>query len=1013
MKNRVRRYAGLEMSDLFRNPALRAYLANVRGWHGYVRFLGLPDRRDNPDVEIGGLFVWPLLTRRHVSPDENPANWLDEAERVLDALMIGKPLMLLGDPGSGKTTLLNYLVWLLGRPSENVLIDRLGWRLPVPMVLREMRLRGVTDFDGLLAAFLGHAMSEPLREGGYLNEMLATGQAFILLDGIDEVGDQAARTNLRRAVFDGFARYPDCLWVLSSRIVGYDEVSFDRNPFDEALLGKARASPFEGPAVYEDAGEYSNDPPPSNHGKMSMRRASRGFSAAGRGIDDTPVVTRFIAPFDDKRITSFARKWYIQREAAATRAGADASHLVRAVHADPAILRLARVPNLLTMMALIHRIETTLPHGRALLYDRIAEAYLESIDKFRGLYSGAHDLPQKKFWLARVGYEMQRRRTLAEETDGEASAFRGKAESPDSLEILVESGDVAAWLAAEMERGGTIVGVDSPGEFLDFVGRRSGLFLPRAEGRYAFIHLSFQEYFAAVALERDVTGIDWARGKRSPLGFFREDLAKWAEQSIWRETFVFLFELLAPKRDWYADLLDCVFGEGFSRLDTPEPDEQTLNLAFLAARLVVNPRAGLAPAKIRDAIDGCVRTQLRYQSAEWYNRFLSDNVFRELLVDDREWNAKVLDAIGDQLRKLGIRGIDLSKTRTDDIAPLADLIELQSLSLWGTTVSDLTPLANLTALQRLDLDGTLVSDLTPLSNLIGLQWLHLDGTPVSDLSPLSNLTALESLELRRTSVSDLSPLRNLTRLQWLYLIKTKVSDLTPLANLTDLQSLNLMETRISNLTPLSNLTGLQRLDLDGTLVSDLSPLSNLTALESLELRRTSVSDLSPLRNLTRLQWLHLMETEVSDLTPLANLTALKLLTLSWTSVSNFSPLGNLTRLQWLYLTKTKVSDFTPLANLTDLQSLNLMETRISDLTPLSNLTGLQHLDLDGTLVSDLSPLANLTELQHLDLDGTPVSDLTPLANLTKLQSLDLTGTGITENEVSKLRDALPHCRILT
>ena len=903
MKNRVRRYAGLEMSDLFGNPALRAYLANVRGWHGYVRFLGLPDRRDNPDVEIGGLFVWPLLTRRHVSPDENPDNWLDEAERVLDALMIGKPLMLLGDPGSGKTTLLNYLVWLLGRPSENVLIDRLGWRLPVPMVLREMRLRGVTDFDGLLAAFLGHAMSEPLREGGYLNEMLATGRAFILLDGIDEVGDQAARTNLRRAVFDGFARYPDCLWVLSSRIVGYDEVSFDRNPFDEAPLGKARASPFVGPAGYEDAGEYSTAPPPSNHGKVSMRRASRGFSATGRGIGDTPVVTRFIAPFDDKRITAFARKWYIQREAAATRAGADASHLVRAVRADPAILRLARVPNLLTMMALIHRIETTLPHGRALLYDRIAEAYLESIDKFRGLYSGAHDLPQKKFWLARVGYEMQCRRALAEKTGGEAPTFQRRAKTPDGSEILVESGDVLAWLAAEMERGGTAVGVDSPGEFLDFVGRRSGLFLPRAEGRYAFIHLSFQEYFAAVALERDVTGIDWARGKRSPLGFVRDDLARWAEQSIWRETFVFLFELLAPKNDWHADLLDCVFGDDFSRLDAPKPDERTLNLACLAARLVVNPRAGLAPAKTRDAIDGCVRTQLRYQSAGPYNRFLSDNVFRELLVDDREWNAKVFGTISDQLKRLDIRELDLDRTSVSDLTPLASFTELQSLYLMGDSISDLAPLANLTELQWLNLAGDNISDLAPLANLTELQWLNLVGDNISDLAPLANLTELQWLNLVGDNISDLAPLANLTKLQWLYLAGDNIPDLAPLANLTELQ--------------------------------------------------------------------------------------------------------------WLYLVGDSISDLAPLANLTKLQSLDLIGNNISDLTPLANLTELQSLNLVGDNISDLTPLANLTKLQSLYLVGINISDPAPLANLTKLQSLDLTGTEITENEVRKLRDALPHCRILT
>ena len=64
--------------------------------------LGLPDRRDNPDVLIDRLFVEPLLTRRHVSPDENPSNWIDEAETVFDALATGKPLVLLGRSRNGK-----------------------------------------------------------------------------------------------------------------------------------------------------------------------------------------------------------------------------------------------------------------------------------------------------------------------------------------------------------------------------------------------------------------------------------------------------------------------------------------------------------------------------------------------------------------------------------------------------------------------------------------------------------------------------------------------------------------------------------------------------------------------------------------------------------------------------------------------------------------------------------------------------------------------------------------------
>ena len=390
---------GLTLSDLVGNPTLRAYLKNLRDWHGYVRFLGLPDRRDNPDILIDRLFVEPLLTRRHIWPDEDPSSWIDEAETIFDILDTGRPLVLLGDPGTGKTTLLNYLVWLLARPTVDTWTKRMGgWLLPVPMVLREQRLRGITNFDGLLDTFLSQPKSEPLRKGGYLYQMLEEGRALILLDGIDEIGDPKAREDLRSAVFEGFDRYPRCRWLLSSRIVGYDEVAFNEN-----LNPQTGQSP---PREVLKKSRSSDARRMREHPDIGRPETAQEFDD-GRG-----VVTRYIAPFDDGRIEKFARNWYVQREAAATRAGEDATHLVSAVHADEGILRLARIPNLLTMMALIHRIEATLPHGRALLYERIAEAYLESIDKFRGVYSAAYNLPQKRRWLARVGYEMQRRRSI-------------------------------------------------------------------------------------------------------------------------------------------------------------------------------------------------------------------------------------------------------------------------------------------------------------------------------------------------------------------------------------------------------------------------------------------------------------------------------------------------------------------------------------------------------------------------------------------------------------------------
>ena len=96
---------------LFTNPILRSYLRSVLDWQSHARFpgllgslgslgsLGLPERRDNPDTpdspDIGTdrLFVTPLLTHRHVSPEERPESWLDQADTAFGALEKNKRLV--------------------------------------------------------------------------------------------------------------------------------------------------------------------------------------------------------------------------------------------------------------------------------------------------------------------------------------------------------------------------------------------------------------------------------------------------------------------------------------------------------------------------------------------------------------------------------------------------------------------------------------------------------------------------------------------------------------------------------------------------------------------------------------------------------------------------------------------------------------------------------------------------------------------------------------------------------
>ena len=725
--------AALTMRDLFADPALRSYLSNLRDWHGYIRFLGFPDRRDHPDIIVDRLFVSPLLTRRYVSPDEDPKNWGDGTEYLLTAVSNDKPMVLLGDPGMGKSALVNYLIWLLARPSENRLVARIGWHLPVPMILRDLRLDGVTDFDRLLRAFLQHPMSEPLRNGTLLHDKLSSGQCFILLDGIDEIGDVVARRRLRQAVADGVAQYPSCRWLLTSRIVGYEEVPFD--------------------AQHIDRGDHH----PANGIQRDLIRERHSEPSVAGALAN--AIVRYVAPFDDLRIQDFARRWYEYRRHASLGGGDAAADFFVAVRADEAILRLGRVPHLLTIMALIHRIEATLPRERTLLYDRIAEAYLESIDKFRRIYSGPADLPFKKRWLARVGFEMQRRRA----TQGTA----GRSE------ILADGADVLRWVRNEMQRnpGG---GIDDPEQFVHFVKRRSGLLVPRGENQFAFINLSFQEYFAARALKREVTTPTWIRRGTSPLGFQRRSLADWANSATWTEALVFLFEMLSPDEDWYDDLGALIFGDGFSSLCNNENSVYHLNI--LLSRLADGPRSRFS---ISDVLDTIRRR------------------------DDRS-----------SIHKIDLHGLPVS-----DLAPISDLTSLHTLSLDDTGIPDLPRLAGLTSLHALELYLTRVSDISPVAGLTALHKLTLFSTQVCDLESLSGLTSIEVLSLGCTQVSDLTPISGLASLRVLLLYHTRVSDLGPLACLTSLRVLSLDRTPVSDLRPLFGMTSLEYLDLGVTQVS--------------------------------------------------------------------------------------------------------------------------------------------------------------------------------------------------
>ena len=389
---------------------------------------------------------WPLEEK---SRSPSPKEWMEWEERMREAprpvslseALRRRTVVVLGEPGAGKTTLLRFLALAQAKALTGDLsflrnLDpKAERRLPVFLPLRE----AATATSSLTALAEEHVRRQSKGvlnpPPGYFERQARRGRCLFLLDGLDEVlglGDEAYR-NVCDAVNALAAVEDKNRFIVTSRIAGW----------------RSMLSP--------------------------------DFSVFA------------ITPFDPPRREEFVRKWYQAVEASAVereetsdqaeirrrRAKERADDLIRAIEQSDRLQRLAANPMLLSVMALVHRVDVTLPRERAALYRRCTELLLERWDVGRGIEDrGATGLilAQKESLMRRIGYHFHEK----------GVRFLPRRE----VEKLIAEALPA--LGQPPERAG---------QLLDWVERRTGLL---ADGEYlTFAHLAFQEYFAAGAILHD------------------------------------------------------------------------------------------------------------------------------------------------------------------------------------------------------------------------------------------------------------------------------------------------------------------------------------------------------------------------------------------------------------------------------------------------------------------------------------------------------------------------------
>jgi len=319
-----------------------------------------------------------------------------------------------------------------------------------------------------------------------------------------------------------------------------------------------------------------------------------GYRAVRPSAEDLVECT--IVDFEDDEIEEFIKHWTsaIERQAqgntSSARADAETERreLLDAIHQNLGVRQLASTPLLLTILVLMKRQGVSLPERRVQLYDQYVNTLLSTWNRARSLSGRApgHDIDEIQTLrilapLALWMHEISPGVGLVGRED-----IRRKLE-----ELYFERNESSPHQAAR--------------QFLIDVREHAALLLERGPGEYGFIHLTFEEYLAAVALAL------LGQGDSKPIV---EILSRHVGEQSWREVTLLTIGYLGIRQQ-----LPKVSGEVVEAFVDNQPGPAG-EAVILAGDAVLDTWPGGVPQQSRDRVvdalvntmqDGAIRPELR------------------------------------------------------------------------------------------------------------------------------------------------------------------------------------------------------------------------------------------------------------------------------------------------------------------------------------------------------------------------------------------------------------------
>ena len=398
---------------------------------------------------------------------------------ALESVATHPRLVLLGEPGYGKSTLLRYLALMLAhRHLDPTAPLPLGWHtidpLPVPLFcslavaadgLRDTTPSLVNDTNVLWTA-LHQELEGVIGQGDglrdHLHGALESGGVVLLLDGLDELSAApdnrglSLRARMSAAIAQLARRLPRVSMVVTCRVLPYT----------------AAADP-----------------------------------AHSRNIWQLPLdggwIIRTIQPFARGQVRQFVRSWYTTacRYPQARYRPDDGDQRGERLGAELENQRLqvlTRSPLLLTMLAILHynRPNATLPTTEAELYEECVTLLLERWEPVRTL---EHHKPGllEELGLADTGKTLGDIRSILHKVAFDA---HNRPPDPSDGRGMVRDTEIEGELRKAFRTWKCTDIDDKITTFVRVLRENAALLHELDDDRYAFPHLTFQEFLAACQL---------------------------------------------------------------------------------------------------------------------------------------------------------------------------------------------------------------------------------------------------------------------------------------------------------------------------------------------------------------------------------------------------------------------------------------------------------------------------------------------------------------------------------